>query len=239
MKKHANEIIKDLNERARPGKALLLSRFFKCGEGQYGEGDRFIGVTVPDAREVARKHETADLDSLHELLLSPVHEHRLTALLVLTLQFKRQDAVGRERVARFYIDHADRVNNWDLVDLSCYKILGPWLEDRDKELLFEWARGGHLWRQRIAMVTCMHFVRGGRFEECLAIADILQHHPHDLIQKAVGWLLREVGKRDRQVLDRYLLQRYRQMPRTTLRYAIERHEESERKSFLRGTRSPV
>jgi 3-methyladenine DNA glycosylase AlkD len=236
MNKTANAIIKELDARARPDKARFLARFFKSGEGQYGEGDRFIGVTVPAAREVAGKYRAAAPEALRELLLSPVHEHRLTALLVLVMQFDGQDAAGRERVARFYIDHADRVNNWDLVDLSCYKILGPWLDGRDKGLLFEWARGTHLWRQRIAMVTCMYFVRGGHFEECFAIASILLHHPHDLIQKAVGWLLREVGKRDRLALDRYLIPRYRQMPRTMLRYAIERHGEDERKAFLSGTR---
>jgi 3-methyladenine DNA glycosylase AlkD len=226
--------MKELNERARPDKAQFLPRFFKCGTGEYGEGDRFIGVTVPDAREIARKYREADLDTLHVLLQSPVHECRLTALLALVLQFEKQDEAGRDRVARFYIEHLDRVNNWDLVDLSCYKILGPWLDGKEKGLLFEWARGGRLWQQRVAMVTCMHFVRGGRFEECLAIADILLQHPHDLIQKAVGWLLREVGKRDRQRLDDYLLPRYRQMPRVALRYAIERHEKGERQAFLRG-----
>ncbi|MDR2131517.1 MAG: DNA alkylation repair protein [Odoribacteraceae bacterium] len=238
MPTELHEIMNELNGRAQPAKAAILARFFKTGQGEYGEGDRFIGVTVPAARAIAAKHAACDLDTLHELLHSPVHEHRLTALLVLTLRFqKSQDPEDQEKIVRFYTRHADRVNNWDLVDLSCYKILGPWLEERDKSLLHAWAHAGHLWQQRIAMVTCMHFVRKGRFDDCFAIADILQHHPHDLIQKAVGWLLREVGKRDRQALTRYLLPRYRHMPRTMLRYAIEHYDESARKQFLAGTRT--
>jgi 3-methyladenine DNA glycosylase AlkD len=239
MKTTTREIMNALDEHAQPEKAAFLPRFFKCGKGEYGEGDRFIGVVVPDVREVARRYAGSDLDTLHELLLSPVHEHRLTALLILTLRFEKlKDPAEREAIVNFYLHvvRAGRVNNWDLVDLSCYKILGPWLEGRDKSLLHEWAHDGHLWQQRVAMVTCMHFVRRGDFAECFAVADILQHHPHDLIHKAVGWILREVGKRDRQALDAYLLPRYRQMPRVMLRYAIERHEERERKQFLAGTR---
>ncbi|MDR1415061.1 MAG: DNA alkylation repair protein [Odoribacteraceae bacterium] len=237
MKTLANKIMDSLASFARPEKAAFLPRFFKCGEGQYGEGDQFIGVMVPDARRVAKTHEEADAGTLLELLLSPVHEHRLTALLILVLQFKkRRGDDEREAIVNFYIEHVDRVNNWDLVDLSCYNILGPWLEHRDRGLLHDWARSGHLWRQRVAMVTCMHFARGGDSEGCFAIADILLHHPHDLIHKAVGWILREVGKRDRPALDTYLLPRYRQMPRTMLRYAIERHDAAERRAFLAGTR---
>ena len=236
MKSEANEIMNELRDRARPDKIAILSRFFKTGRGEYGEGDLFAGVTVPDVREIARKHVTSDRETLHELLLSPVHEHRLAALLVLTLRVEKSRTDDeRELLARFYIDHVDRVNNWDLVDLSCYKILGPWLIARDKDLLYEWARAPHLWKQRVAMVTCMHFVRAGQFEDCLALADILLYHPHDLIQKAVGWLLREVGKRDRHVLDCYLVPRYRRMPRVMLRYAIERHEKETREQFLSGT----
>ena len=128
----------------------------------------------------------------------------------------------------------DAINNWDLVDLSCYKILGHWLHDKDKQILYDWAHADHLWKQRIAMISCMHFVKHGEFQDALAIADILQHHPHDLMHKAVGWILRETGKKNEQVLTDYLLPRYKQMPRTMLRYAIERFEEPKRKAFLLG-----
>ena len=138
----------------------------------------------------------------------------------------------QEKCIDFYITHTDYINNWDLVDLSCYKILGKWLADKDRSLLYDWARGNHLWKQRIAMVSCMHFIRQGDFKDGLAIADILLQHSHDLIQKAVGWLLREIGKKDKQTLTDFLAKRYNRMPRTALRYAIERFPEEERKSYL-------
>ena len=233
MKPLAQEIADDLHKKADPRKAGVLSRFFKTGSGEYGEGDRFIGIPVPVAREIAKRHRDADYETLGELLASPIHEVRLTALLILVIRFeKAKDDAARNECARFYLAHTEALNNWDLVDLSCYKILGPWLTDRS--LLYEWARSGHLWLQRVAIVTCMHPVRHGDFADAFAIADILLNHPHDLIHKAVGWILREAGKRDEAALTAYLLPRYRHMPRTMLRYAIERFEESKRQQFLQS-----
>lgn len=235
MRNTTKEIINELNKYRNEEKAAFLPRFFKTGKGQYGEGDQFIGVVVPDIRVVAKRHIDADQDTLRELLASPVHEYRMTALLILTYYYARyKDDTSRKVCVDFYLSQVDAINNWDLVDLSCYKILGHWLYDKDKQLLYDWARTDHLWRQRIAMISCMHFVKQGEFKDALAIADILQHHPHDLMHKAVGWILREVGKKDEQVLTDYLLPRYKQMPRTMLRYAIERFEEPKRKAFLLG-----
>lgn len=233
MRNTTKEIINELNKYRNEEKAAFLPRFFKTGKGQYGEGDQFIGIVVPDIRVVAKQHIDADQDTLRELLASPVHEYRMTALLILTYYYaKHKDDPSRKACVDFYLSQVNAINNWDLVDLSCYKILGHWLYDKDKQLLYDWARTDHLWRQRIAMISCMHFVKQGEFKDALAIADILQHHPHDLIHKAVGWILREVGKKDEQVLTDYLLPRYKQMPRTMLRYAIERFEEPKRKAFL-------
>lgn len=233
MRNTTKEIINELNKYRNEEKAAFLPRFFKTGKGQYGEGDQFIGIVVPDIRVVAKQHIDADQDTLRELLASPVHEYRMTALLILTYYYaKHKDDPSRKACVDFYLSQVNAINNWDLVDLSCYKILGHWLYDKDKQLLYDWARTDHLWRQRIAMISCMHFVKQGEFKDALAIADILQHHPHDLMHKAVGWILREVGKKDEQVLTDYLLPRYKQMPRTMLRYAIERFEEPKRKAFL-------
>lgn len=235
MRNTTKEIIDELNKYKNEQKAAFLPRFFKTGKGQYGEGDRFIGVVVPHVRLVAKKFVNADAYTLQELLASPIHEYRLTALLVLTNRYASlKDNDARQACVDFYISQVDAINNWDLVDLSCYKILGHWLHDKDKQLLYHWARTDHLWKQRIAMVSCMHFVKHGQYQDALAIADILQQHPHDLIHKAVGWILREVGKADEDLLTAYLLPRYRQMPRTMLRYAIERFEEPKRKAFLKA-----
>jgi len=234
--KDSSQIIKDeLAACGSPRKAKDLSRFFKTGKGAYGEGDCFLGVTVPQSRAIAQKHITADEATLHALLESPYHEHRLVALLILTYRFERtKDETERARIVRFYQQHVEAINNWDLVDLSCYKILGRWLHDKNKQLLYDWARTPHLWKQRIAMVSCMYFVKRGDFADCLAIADLLISHSHDLIHKAVGWMLREVGKKDEQRLIDYLTPRYRQMPRTMLRYAIERFTPELRQAFLKG-----
>ena len=236
MEQATQQVIAELYLYKNDEKAAFLPRFFKTGKGEYGEGDLFIGIVVPDIRKVAKAHRQASLNSLHELLQSPIHEYRMVALFILTDHFEREkEEKKQEEYVRFYIDHVDAINNWDLVDLSCYKLLGRWLEKREKTLLYDWAKTDHLWKQRIAMVSCMHFVRNHQFDDTLAIADILLHHPHDLIHKAVGWILREAGKKDREVLTAYLLPRYREMPRTMLRYAIEHFPEPERKRFLLGT----
>ncbi len=230
----AQQIITELQALGNPDKAAHLSRFFKTGAGQYGAGDLFIGVSVPEQRLLAQKYQAAPLPVIGELVVSPWHEARLTGLLILVRQFtvnKNDDF--RQTCIDFYLSHTDYINNWDLVDLTCYKMLGVWLADKDRQLLYTLARSSKLWEQRIAIVTCMHFVRQGDFKDCLAIADILLHHPHDLIHKAVGWLLRETGKKSRHTLEHFLSTRYRQMPRTMLRYAIEHFPEEQRQQYLK------
>lgn len=229
----ASQITSDLKALGNPDKAAHLSRFFKTGKGQYGEGDLFIGVTVPEQRNVVKKYQTADLETLEKLICSPFHEIRLTAILILLSKYeKEKETEVRKTYVDFYITHTPYINNWDLVDLSCYKLLGHWLADKDRNILYEWAVCDDLWKQRISIVSCMHFIRKGDFHDCLAISDLLIHHPHDLIHKAVGWLLRETGKKDRAVLTGFLNNRYKTMPRTMLRYAIEHFPETERKKYL-------
>lgn len=212
----------------------VLQRFFKTGKGQYGEGDVFLGIKVPQTRAVAKEYwRNCTLGDLEVLIISPYHEVRLVALLILIHQYKHNPA--DKRFVEFYLGHTEFINNWDLVDLSCYEILGHWLLDKDRTVLYTLARDGkNLWEQRIGMVSCMAFVRRGQLDDCFAIADILLHHPHDLIQKAVGWLLREAGKRDEARLTEFLATRYRTMPRTMLRYAIEKYPENLRQQFLKG-----
>lgn len=218
------------------GQAANLSRFFKTGKGQYGEGDLFLGIKVPQTRQVVKEHwKECTMDVLEEAISSPYHEIRLCALLTLVQKYKHEKS-QRQELIDFYITHTQYINNWDLVDLSCYETLGHWLLDKDRTPLYDFARNGKtIWEQRIGMVSCMQFVRHGEFDDCLNIADILLHHSHDLINKAVGWLLREVGNRDSDLLQQFLAPRYKTMPRTALRYAIEKFPEEERKSYLAGT----
>ncbi len=215
-----------------------LSRFFKTGKGEYGEGDQFLGIKVPVTREVVKNvWANTTFEELERCITSPLHEIRLSALLCLIQIFKhaKKDLEKQQACIEFYLSHLAHINNWDLVDLSCYEILGVWLFDKDRTLLYDLAQNGKtIWEQRIGIVSTMKFVRNGDLDDTFQIADILLHHPHDLIQKAVGWLLRECGKQKEDRLKNYLKERYKTMPRTTLRYAIERFEEGERKAYLRG-----
>ncbi len=222
--------------RADESQVAGLSRFFKTGPGQYGEGDKFLGIKVPVTREVVKQcWREASMQDLEECIASEYHEVRLAALLALVEIFAhaKKDHGLQQACIDFYLSHTDRINNWDLVDLSCYPLLGVWLLDKDRTLLYDLARNGKtLWEQRIGIVSTMTFIRHGQIADTFAIADILLHHPHDLIHKAVGWLLREAGKRDKEALKAYLEPRYRTMPRTMLRYAIEKFPEAERKPYL-------
>ncbi len=231
-----NPLIDQLTQHADPAQVEGLSRFFKTGPGQYGEGDRFLGIKVPVTRQVVKEcWRRVDFAGLEECLGSEYHEVRLAGLLALVEIFShaKKDPALQQKCIDFYLSHTDRINNWDLVDLSCYPLLGQWLLDKDRTILYDLARGGKtLWEQRIGIVSTMTFIRKGQIEDTFAIADILLRHPHDLIHKAVGWLLREAGKRDKEALVSYLAPRYGSMPRTMLRYAIEKFPEDERKAYL-------
>ena len=207
-------------------------RFFKTGHGEYGEGDMFIGLTVPDTRKIAKKYSQASDIDLKELLGSKIHEERLCALFILVEKFKKAQEKKKD-IAAFYLDNISRVNNWDLVDLSADKILGNYLLDKDKAMLYQLATSKNLWERRIAIISTFAFIRNNQFEDTLRIAEILLDDKQDLIHKAVGWMLREVGKKNQLVEEEFLQKHYQAMPRTMLRYAIERFEEGKRKSYLR------
>ena len=229
-----NKLLQEITARADESQVEGLSRFFKTGPGQYGEGDKFLGIKVPVTREVVKAcwRETS-LQDLEECIASEYHEVRLAALLALVEIFKHNQAKQADCVD-FYLAHTDRINNWDLVDLSCYPLLGVWLLDKDRQLLYDLARNGKtIWEQRIGIVSTMTFIRHGQLQDTFDIADILLHHPHDLIHKAVGWLLREAGKRDKEALVQYLEPHWQTMPRTMLRYAIEKFPEAERQQYLK------
>ncbi|ELS32143.1 MULTISPECIES: DNA alkylation repair protein [Pseudanabaena] len=222
----------DLDALANPAKAITLARFFKTGKGEYGEGDRFLGITVPEQRKIAKRYTHLSLEDLEQLLQTDIHEYRLTALLILTYQFPKADATGRTEIFNFYLNHTQWINNWDLVDVACRQILGVHLLHQDRMILYKLARSLNLWEQRIAIVSTLEFIKHEQFTDTLEIAIILLQHSHDLIHKAVGWMLREVGKQERQVLVDFLDAHYQQMPRTMLRYAIEHFDESRRKAYL-------
>ena len=215
-----------------------LMRFFKTGPGQYGEGDKFLGIKVPVTREVVKEcWKEVSFENLKECILSPYHEVRLASLLCLVEIFsnarKKKQEDLQKKCVEFYLSHTDRINNWDLVDLSCYKLIGEWLMDKDRILLYDLARGGkNIWEQRIGIVSTMAFIRKNQLSDTYAIADILLNHPHDLLQKAVGWLLREAGKKDEASLRKFLDKRASKMPRTMLRYAIEKFPEPVRRIYL-------
>lgn len=218
-----------------PDYAANLAWFFKTGPGEYGEGDRFLGIRVPAVRAVAKTHRDLPLRSVRALLKSPFHEERLLALLIMVLQFKRGDEQRRRQIYDTYLAHTEWINNWDLVDLSAYHIVGAWLHERSRRPLRRLARSTSLWERRIAILATFDFIQRREFDESLTIARLLLHDPHDLIHKAVGWMLREIGKRDQAREEAFLKETYRTMPRTMLRYAIERFPEPLRQAYLRGS----
>lgn len=214
--------------------AAFLRRFFKTGPGEYGEGDKLIGVRVPVSRKVAKKYADLSETEVFKLLRSPWHEARLVALFVLVAKFRRGDEAVRRRIYDGYLAHTEHVNNWDLVDSSAEHIVGPWLEQRSRKPLYKLARSEQLWERRIAIIATLHFIWNDEFQDTFAIADILLDDEHDLIHKATGWMLREVGKRSRPQLVEWLGSRYRRMPRTMLRYAIEKFPARDRQRYLKG-----
>lgn len=215
--------------------AAHSQRFFKTGPGEYGEGDVFRGIRVPVLRKLARKYRQLPRTEVLTLLTSAYHEDRLLALLILVQAFARGDDPAKHTIYQTYLGHTQWINNWDLVDASAHKIVGPYLERRDREPLYVLAQSASLWERRIAIIATLHYIRLGQFGDTLAIAKILLCDPEMLIHKAVGWMLREVGKRDREVEETFLRSHYRVMPRTMLRYAIERFPEPTRQAYLKGT----
>ena len=223
---------KDIRSLANPEKARVLQGFFRTGKGQYGEGDVFLGVTVPQSRAISKKYALLSFANIKALLKSKIHEERLVALLILVHRYQKGDEDEKKGIVDFYLGNTKCVNNWDLVDLSADKLLGHWLFGKDTSLLCRLAESPHLWERRIAIVSTFHFIRNNRFNDTLKISGMLLGDKHDLIHKAVGWMLREVGKRDQPVLEGFLKRHHKKMPRTMLRYAIERLDEGRKKFYM-------
>ena len=230
----AQQLKEHLFSLADAEKAKILSGFFKTGPGEYGEGDVFIGVSVPMIRSLVKQYKNEILLPDAEMLLGDaVHECRLLGLLLMVALFAKADAAGKKEIFESYLSHTSSINNWDLVDLTAYQIVGTYLMDKDRSLLYTLSESRNLWEQRMSIVSTWIYIRKGQFGDTLRLADILLRHNHDLIQKAVGWMLREIGKRDKKVLIDFLEPRYRNMPRTMLRYAIEKFSPEERAYFMK------
>jgi 3-methyladenine DNA glycosylase AlkD len=227
------KIRNDLQKKANPEKAKILSRFFKTGKGEYGEGDVFLGIVVPEQRKIARMYSDLPLKYLKGLLSGRTHEHRLVALFILVLKYKKADDSARRGIFDFYLENMGHINNWDLVDLSAPNIIGDYLLTRDRSILFDLARSEDIWQKRIAVMSTFTFIKNNQFEDTFRIAELLLRDKHDLIHKAVGWMLREIGKRDRNAEEDFLKKHYLDMPRTMLRYAIEKFDDEDRKFYLK------
>ncbi len=219
----------DLHALASAERAIVSSRFFKTGKLEYGEGDFFLGVTVPDSRKIAKKYASISLTDVQELLSSRIHEERLTALLILSQKYK----TNKKEIVDFYLKNLLYVNNWDLVDTSAYKLLGDYLLTQHRSVLYELVRSANVWERRIAIVSTFAFIRVGDFSDTVRICELLLGDKHDLIQKACGWMLREVGKKDEGTLIRFLDKNYRWMPRTMLRYAVERLGDDKKLHYMK------
>ena len=231
----AAQALAALKELANPEQAANAQRFFRTGPGEYGAGDVFLGIRVPELRALAKRFGALSLVDLLELLRSPLHEARFLALVLLVESYRRGDPAQRQRVFDAYLASTDRINNWDLVDVSAPHVVGAHLLGGDGALLDRLAASPSLWERRIAMLATFAFIRAGRLEVPLRIARLLLHDGHDLIHKAVGWMLREVGQRSREAEEMFLAEHYRSMPRTALRYAIEKFPPERRRAYLEGT----
>lgn len=228
------EIKRDIDKLADPKQASNLQRFFKTGKGEYGEGDVFLGIKVPVQRSVAKKHKDLSLNDVQSLLSSKIHEHRLIALLILMKKFDTAEEDAKKQIFELYIKNTHNINNWDLIDLSSPSIVGNYLLDKDRSALYKLAKSNSIWEKRISMLATFEFIANGESKDVLAIAEILVNDKHDLIQKAVGWMLREVGKRvSQQEEEKFLKKHYKTMPRTMLRYAIERFDSKKKELYMR------
>jgi len=256
-----DNIREELEAKSDPSRAAILQKYFKTGRGEYAEGDIFLGVRVPEVRKIASKYRNLELNAVCELLTSPIHEERFLALVIMVKQFSQvggadgadgtkmvegvvgtqgtetadgADGASRRHYYETYMAHLEYINHWDLVDTSAMHIPGAYLFDRARDPLYELAGSDHLWSRRVAIVSTYYFIKRDDFEDTLALAEMLLHDPHDLMHKAVGWMLREVGKRDHAVEEEFLTRTYREMPRTMLRYAIEKFPEELRQAYLKG-----
>jgi 3-methyladenine DNA glycosylase AlkD len=237
MSKYLNEFHQKLRAMGNPARVPALAKFFQAYPGGYGEGDLFYSISVPEQRKLSKAYfQLLTLDELEILLTNSYHEVRLTTLMMLVLRFqKSKDVKEQEAIVKIYLNSMDYINNWDLVDSSAHHILGHWLLDKPHDILHKLAGENHLWKQRISMISTAYFITKGQFDTTFKLAEKLLHHKHDLIHKAVGWMLREIGNRNYQAEYDFLLKHYTTMPRTMLRYAIEKFEEPVRQGFLKGT----
>lgn len=222
----------ELKKAANPKQAELLQRFFKTGRGEYGDGDVFLGIKVPVLRSIAKKC-TLTLAEIQQLLNSKIHEHRMCALFILNDMYKKAGNKTKEKIFNLYMKNYSNVNNWDLVDLSAPNIAGDYLMDADRAILYRFAESSNIWKKRIAVLATFTFIRNNQFKDVYNIAKILLKDKHDLIHKAVGWMLREAGKRNQALEENFLKKHYKTMPRTMLRYAIEKFPEEKRKFYLK------
>ncbi|MCD8177813.1 MAG: DNA alkylation repair protein [Tannerellaceae bacterium] len=229
----AEFIVTELQSVANPEKAAFLQGFFKTGPGQYAEGDIFLGLTNPVTRNIAKANKWTLLSELQKLIESPFHEARLCALVIAVEKFKKAKEAERKEIFDFYLRNTRYINNWDLVDVTCPHIVGAYLLDKDRSILYKLAKSKFLWEERIAMVSTVTFIRNRQFDDTLSLASYFLTHKHDLMHKAVGWMLREVGKKDREVLSAYLDSNATKMPHTALRYAIEHYPEDMRQYYLK------
>ncbi len=237
----AESVLAELKKHADPIKAKILSGFFKTGKGEYGEGDQFLGITVPIQRKIAQEYKDIELREVEKLMQSPFHEARLTGLLILVYKIKNSNELTHKAVFDFYLRHTASVNNWDLVDSTARDIVGGYIFEytKDKKILYKLVRSKQIWERRIAIIATFYFIARNDFEDTIKISEILMSDTHDLIHKAVGWMLREMGKRDQKILISFLEKHAHKMPRTMLRYSIERFSPDIRRTYLRATSSII
>ena len=233
MKQLTKTITNKLQALSDAEKREIFPKFFKAGKGEYGEGDRFLGVTVPNIRAIAKLHKDISIEEIRELIQSEWHEVRLCALIIMVEKSKKKDEVLRKELFNLYLSQTKRINNWDLVDLSCRFIIGEYLLDKSRDILYQLAQSSLLWDNRIAIVSTYAFIRKGQLEDTYALSDLMMQHPHDLMHKAIGWMLREAGKRDSERLYDYVMSHRADMPRTMLRYAIEKFSPKERAILMK------
>lgn len=231
-----SDLKKELSQKANPSHAQILQKFFKTGPGEYGEGDVFIGIKVPELREIAKKFTDIHLKDLEKLLHSKTHEERMIALFILRIQYEKAVHSNENSLpyVNIYLNNATHINNWDLVDTSAPYILGDYLLNEDREILYTFAESPNLWKKRIAMLSTYAFIRKNDFQDALKIAELLLYDKHDLMHKAIGWMIREIGNRNLATAEKFLKKYYKKMPRTMLRYAIEKFPETKRQNYLTG-----